>query len=1064
MRSRFSVALLLFIGIGPLLPVANTHAQYFGRNRVQYEEFDFKKMPTDHFVFHFYPEEEQAVRDAARMGERWYERHSELFLHRFEEKKPIIFYANDADFQQTNVAQQSIGPGTGGFTEPLRERVVMPFAASYGETDHVLGHELVHSFQYDLALNADSLRIQLDNLPLWLVEGMAEYLSVGRRSSHTAMWMRDAIRRDHMPTFKELANPREYFPYRYGQAYLAYIAGKYGDQSVTNLFKRGGQVGLDSAYVELFGVSTDSLTREWAEATREVYAPMMEGRTSPDSVGTPVLSSKIDAGRTNIAPSLSPDGRYVAFISERDVFQFNLYVADARTGEVIAELDRAGTTSHFNALRFISSAGTWSPDGRRLAFVSSAKGDNQITIWNVRKEEIQRSFKVKGVSSLKNPAWSPDGSRLAFSGTDGGVSDLYVLDLETQQVRQLTSDRYAELQPTWAPDGETIAFATDRAETNLDLLAPSTNMDLALIDVESAEVTVRQPFGDALHHNPQFSPDGKSLYFISDQDGFKDVYRLDRESGALHRVTHLKTGVSGITALSPAMSVARQSGEMMVSVYGGGRYTGVRLAADAIQGTPLANTSSVDTAGSGAAASDTTRADTASVDSTRYAGILPPYSARNRGLVASNLADPHTGLPPATTNYRVKEFDPSLSLTSIAPPRVGASVGGPFGGGVAGGIGFQFGDMLGHQTLTVSVRARGTVRDIGGGVSYINRRGQLNWGGSLTHQPLVFGSNSVQLAPGAGVSVVRRAYITSGQGLLSYPLDPTRRFEFTPGVRRYGFGVNVREFGIRQDVSLDELNEFLIQNDPRINGPVFRDARDPRYIATAGLAYVRDYSISALTGPIQGGRWRLGVTPTLGSQNFVTARADVRRYVYADPFTLALQGLHVGNYGAQFDNEFGIGNEYIGEPYRQGFVRGYNVSDIAEGIRRTGACTQVESDPTRSQCAEIDRLFGTRALTGRVELRVPLLGPERISLIPLSYVPTTLGIFTDAGVTWTADQGPDLLSFESRSPATNIPVVSTGVTARFNVLGMVLLEAYYARPFQRRDTDWTWGIRLSPGF
>jgi outer membrane protein assembly factor BamA len=205
------------------------------------------------------------------------------------------------------------------------------------------------------------------------------------------------------------------------------------------------------------------------------------------------------------------------------------------------------------------------------------------------------------------------------------------------------------------------------------------------------------------------------------------------------------------------------------------------------------------------------------------------------------------------------------------------------------------------------------------------------------------------------------------------------------------------------------------------------------------------------------------VAPAVGTQSFVTARADLRRYLYAEPFTLALQGLHVGNYGAEFGGDLGVGNEYVGYPYGRGFVRGYNAQSISSGIRERGGCTRVEGDPTRSQCAELDRLFGTRMLTTRAELRVPLLGPERFGLIPFRYLPTTLGIFADAGVTWTEDRSP-AFRFETESGATNIPVVSTGVTARFNVLGNILLETYLARPFQRRDTTWAWGLRLSPGF
>ncbi len=1070
MRSYASILSTLVVVLAGLVGSfgpSEAQAQYFGQNKVQYDQFSFKTLETEHFVFHFYPEEEPAVRDAARMAERWYDRHERLFLHRFDEKKPIIFYANDADFQQTNVTRQAIGQGTGGLTEPLRERVVMPLSPSYAETDHVLGHELVHSFQFDLGLNRDSLGIQLQRLPTWLVEGMAEYLSVGRQDTHTAMWMRDAVRRDDMPSFEGLANPREYFPYRYGQAYLAYIGGKYGDQSVTDLFKRGGQVGLDSAYVELFGVSSDSLTREWGQATREAYRPVMEGRTSPDSAGQEVLSPETNGGRTNISPALSPDGRYVAFISERELFSFNLYVADAQTGEVIAELDQAGTTGHFNALRFLSSAGTWSPDGRRLAFVSYAKGDNRITIWNVGDEEIERSFSAENVTSMKNPAWSPDGSKLAFTGTEGGISDLYVLDLDTESVRQLTDDRFADLQPTWAPDGETIAFTTDRAETDFDTLDSSSNMDLGLIDVSTGEITVREPFGDALHHNPQFSPDGESLYFISDQDGFKDVYRMELSSGDRFRVTHLKTGVSGITALSPAFSVAQQSGDMMLSVYGDGQYTGFRRSADDVQGTPL-NAATAQTAPGRPArpSTDTTDAGkeaSAPADTSRSAGVLPSPSSPEEGLVASFLRDPTTGLPSASTDYETKNYDSSLSLESIARPGVGVSVGGPFGGGLAGGIGFRFGDMLGHRSLTVAVQAQGTFRDIGGGVSYMNRRGQLNWGGSLSHTPLIFRTNTFRVGPRQAVSIVRRAFITSASGRASYPLDPTRRFELGLSGTRYGFGTNVREIGFRGDLSIDDLNQLIIDNNPNVDAPVFPGERSPKYLAGTSAAYVRDFSTSGLTGPLQGGRWRLEVSPTIGTQNFVTARADVRRYFYAEPFTLALQALHVGNYGTTFDTEFGIGNEYIGYPYGQGFVRGYSVQSISAGIRESGGCTLVESDPTRSQCAEIDRLFGTRALTTRAELRVPLLGPERLSLIPFQYLPTTIAPFIDAGVTWTNDEGPDL-TFETESADTTIPVVSTGVAARFNILGRFLLEAYYARPFQRRDTTWELGFRISPGF
>ena len=82
-RTWFAAAGLLVLIAALAAPPAQ--AQYFGRNKVQYDDFNFKTLETEHFVFHFYPEEERAVRDAARMAERWYDRHTEVFLHRFDE-------------------------------------------------------------------------------------------------------------------------------------------------------------------------------------------------------------------------------------------------------------------------------------------------------------------------------------------------------------------------------------------------------------------------------------------------------------------------------------------------------------------------------------------------------------------------------------------------------------------------------------------------------------------------------------------------------------------------------------------------------------------------------------------------------------------------------------------------------------------------------------------------------------------------------------------------------------------------------------------------------------------
>ncbi|MBT8398220.1 MAG: peptidase S9, partial [Gemmatimonadetes bacterium] len=244
-------------------------AQYFGRNKVQYDGFEFQVLETPHFDIHYYPEAGVAIEDVARMAERWYERYARFFQHEFEGRKPLVMYADHPDFQQTNTLQSFLGESTGGVTESLKNRVIMPMTGSYQDTDHVLGHELVHAFQYNIAQSGQGGGlVGLTRLPLWLVEGMAEYLSVGREDPLTAMWMRDAVRRDDIPTIQQMGRDFRYFPYRFGQALWAYLAGVYGDDAVSSLFRSSLRRGWEPALAVTLGLNSDTLSKAWAETMK----------------------------------------------------------------------------------------------------------------------------------------------------------------------------------------------------------------------------------------------------------------------------------------------------------------------------------------------------------------------------------------------------------------------------------------------------------------------------------------------------------------------------------------------------------------------------------------------------------------------------------------------------------------------------------------------------------------------------------------------------------------------------------------------------------------------------
>ena len=1027
-RRGFLAALLLALSVTAL--PGSVSAQYFGRNKVQYETFDFRILKTPHFDIHFYPEEADAVEDATRMAERWYERFARLFQHEFEQPKPIILYADHPDFQQTNTLRGSLGEGLGGATESLKNRVIMPLTGSYADTDHVLGHELVHAFQYNLAQGRSGAGMRgMSLLPLWVVEGIAEYLSVGREDPLTAMWLRDAIRREDLPTLRDLSTGR-YFPYRYGQALWAYIGGRYGDDSIVDLYRRSLRVGWEPALNQVLGISSDSLSVAWREAVEAEYLPLMAGRQAPGESGALLLAPSTGSGGQNVSPSVSPDGSRVAFLSEKDLFGIDLFLADARTGEIQKKLVSADKDGHFDALRFIDSAGDWSPDGTQFVFSVFADGDNELAIVDVESGNIERKIKLDGVGAITSPAWSPDGQYIAFSGLDGGVSDIYTWDVVTGALTQLTDDKHADLQPAWSPDGSTIAFVSDRGEiTDFENLVYS-KPQIAFLDVASRRVTTLSVFGEVKHINPQYAPDGRSLYFVSDQDGFSDIYQYTFASRDVRRITQLQTGVSGISATSPAFSVAREAGTLLFTVFDNNEFHVYSLQA-----------------GEADAGGETIVASS----SPQPGRLLPPAAPERSSRIAGYLADPIMGLVPTGTYLaeNAVEYDSSLSLDYVGQPSIGIGTD-RFGNYAAGGASAFFSDMLGNRTLGMMVLATGTFKDLGGQAFYVNQAKRLNWGVNGGRVPYLQGFVAQSLNADGTVNVtqvLQRIYVAQANLMGAYPFSTTRRVEANVGVQRISFDLEELAYTYFGNQLVDRQQRSL-------------PSRPPLNLATASLALVGDNSNSAFTSPVSGGRYRLEVAQAVGTESFTSVVVDYRRYF--NPFgnvTVAGRGLHFARYFHTLDTDR---TTAAIQPYFLGYetlIRGYSYESL-EPVEC--AVSALEPGAVGGSCPAFERLFGHRLGVANFEIRLPFLGTERFGLINFPYLPTELFTFADAGVAY---NNFDEVNFDFvRSGGQRVPVYSVGVGARFNILGFLILEAYWAHPFQRPVKGSHWGFVLSPGW
>ena len=535
-----------------------------------------------------------------------------------------------------------------------------------------------------------------------------------------------------------------------------------------------------------------------------------------------------------------------------------------------------------------------------------------------------------------------------------------------------------------------------------------------MIDVATGAVRQLPVFDNAKHINPQFSPDGREIYFIADPDGFSDIYRLDLASNNVFRVTKLVTGVSGITYLSPALSVSPATGRLFFSVF---ERAGTNIyAIDAPQA----------------------RGELADPDMPiSRLSVLPPLDPVDV-FVSAYLRDPTTGLPRAES-FTVVPYRSRLALDYIGQPTLGVG-GSSYGAMLGGSVSAYFGEMLGNRTLGVGLAGYGELADFGGEAFYLNTARRWNWMVAGGHIPYLTGFT--QIRPGPSNTIIyeqfrRRTFYDQASVALQYPFSQSRRFEVSVGGTHISYSTEVFRFVEDQFGPISQSRS---------------DTTSPPSIAfgMATAALVGDNSYFGFTSPIQGGRYRLEAGPTFGEINFTTLLGDARRYLFMRPLTLAFRGMTYGRYGSGGEDPR-LSELWVGQ---SALIRGYDPNSFT-----TNECTLGDDE---TDCPELARLVGSRLAVGNVELRIPLIGTDELGLLSWGFLPVEVAPFFDIGTAWTSDESP-VLSID-RSTPDRVPVMSYGVTSRINVFGYLVAEVFWVNPLHRPEKGSHWGFQLLPGW
>ncbi len=995
--------LILFFAFFFIAEATVAQSFFFGKNRVQYERFDWRIIQSDHFDIYYYDSRNYFMAEFAAFSlEAAYKQLSQDFRHEINDRIRVILYDSHSDFSQTNVVQLPVNAqGIGGVTDLFKNRITMPFMSDYAGFRAVLHHELVHAMVNDMYYGGN-ISILLSEgqriFPLWFEEGLAEFTALGWDTA-TDMFMRDAIMNNYLPPLQFLGG---FLAYRGGQSFWYFIVEEYGREKIGEIMQRTRMSrNYELALRQSLGLTLDEISNRWKEWLRVRYWPEISERENLNNFAF-MATEKRYRGFYNTSPSISPQGDRIAFITNRRGF-FDVVVVDALTGDHIKTLIRGEDNVDFEELNILTPNLSWSPDGTRLALSTTSQGNSDIAIVNYETRRVQK-LKFPSLDDIRSVAWSPDGTRIAFQGSRGSFVDIYVYDIEDGDFVNITNDIFTDSNPSWSTDSQSILFASDRgARVNLNthredfrLLAnPDLNQtDIYKVRIGDNRATRLTATSTTNETRPIMLNNGQVIY-ISDQNGINNVFVLDLNTRISRPVTDLVTGVMQMSAtpdgsklavnsinggfldifvvddplrrvkdhaLTPNSWAERRSSESdedRVPALGYGRnfFLGLfrqdGLASDLDRFAELP-VPVEDEQEEEEVEKDSPQTDSNIIDFRNYVfadDIEEQYAEvvrEDRFTLSDNKTEDGRFIP---KRYRLS-FSPDFNFAS-------ASVGTYQGVFTFSQVSVS--DVLGYHNLSFATNLVFDLRNSNYFLQYAYLRNRTNYVASFSH-------SAWQFQNFAGDAVRFRNYGFTG-GMI-YPLNRFERLEFSTGF-----------------ITLSrDLTSIFAGTE---------NSTDRDYLIYPQLNYIRDVTIPGFLTPQKGTRVAFGVGGSVPATNdflgFFTASTDIRQYISLAPqYTIALRASGAASFGTDAQS-FLLGGVSNWINYR--LATQISNDDLASLFFTLPAM------PMRGHA--YNQSIGDKFALANIEFRFPLFAaivPGPIPLFPLFNIQGAA--FVDVGSTW----------------------------------------------------------------
>ena len=519
----------------------NLFPYYFGKNKVQPSKLDWSRMETLHFDIYFKTGDNEFAEIAALMAEEAYYYIKQDFKNPVKNRIPIIFYKSHQDFETTNIIFPLLNESVGGFTESTRNRVVVPFDGSYRELEEVLIHELTHAYVNEINRSRIGL-FEFSALPFWFQEGLPEFEAVEGKDVYNNMFIIDMMMNDGLQDINQIGG---FYSYREGESFLVYLSEKYGRDKVIDFFYAIKITNtLNAASKKVFDKEFDKLQVEWKNHLKRKYYPFISSFNVPYEAFERKTDHRKDGSYMNIAPRFSPGDENFLYFSNKnlrtDIWKGS--ILDLSSPKRILKGEVSGSFEEFHFQRNNIS---WFPDGKQFAFVAKTSFGDKIYLMNYEKRKIIDVFSFPDFDAIFEIDVSKDGKKIVLSGQQSLKNDVFVFDIETKEITQITNDRYYDYEPRWSPDDKMIVFSSERKinqNEGKDHIFDSLISNIFYYDTED-EKFYRVTDDNFSNYSPMWDSKGEKIIFISEREKITNFEVIDLKTVQRAKITNSLGGV-----------------------------------------------------------------------------------------------------------------------------------------------------------------------------------------------------------------------------------------------------------------------------------------------------------------------------------------------------------------------------------------------------------------------------------------------------------------------------------------------------------------------------------------